>query len=102
MGDDTVSAIPGQLIGWAAWARQAAPSLERAARDLNLAIEELNLSRGDLAVLGQVPFLGDDLLAYAAGTSRPTNGLARSARPSCGSRPGGCRQGSCVPTTRTC
>jgi hypothetical protein len=66
MGDDTVSAIPGQLIGWAAWARQAAPSLERAARDLNLAIEELNLSRGDLAVLGQVPFLGDDLLAYAA------------------------------------
>lgn len=65
MGSDTVSAIPGQLLSWAGWASTANPDLEAAAHDLNQKIDLLNLSHPDPAVLGQVPYVGDDVLAYA-------------------------------------
>jgi hypothetical protein len=64
-GDDVVSAIPGELISWSGWASGLNTDLERSARDLNQKLEELNFSHPDPGYLGQVPYLGNDVIRYA-------------------------------------
>lgn len=64
-GEDVVSAIPSELLAWSSWASGLNTDLERAARDLNQKLEDLNFSHPDPTYLGQVPYLGNDVVGYA-------------------------------------
>lgn len=60
------SAIPSQLTGYSGWATQQNGDLSAAARRLNSALETLNQAKNSSYVLGQVEYVGNDVLGYAA------------------------------------
>lgn len=60
------SAIPSQLTGYSGWATQQNGDLSAAARRLNSALETLNQAKNSSYVLGQVAYVGNDVLGYAA------------------------------------
>jgi hypothetical protein len=60
------SAIPSQLTGYSGWASFQNGDLKTAARKLNAALEKLNQAKNSSYVLGQVEYVGNDVLGYAA------------------------------------